>query len=218
MEKDSNLLNTVMNCEPCKYFTCNKRDFARHLKTKRHIERMPDSTTQTNKVDTSEDDDSYHTSMPDIGIIQSPPIDEYDDFVSSDADLLVGKREFSKKDTCSSDDNDNDNDMSMVQHVINLNENVVITNLETLPDEWDQHEEILPDESHDNKDGEGVVDESEDEDDREPIYETIYTNPAVAQPYAPGVFDFILYVGRKLYSIMAEIISDSSRPLFHDRI
>lgn len=37
MTKAANLLENVLNCYVCNYFTCNRRDYERHIKTKRHI-------------------------------------------------------------------------------------------------------------------------------------------------------------------------------------
>ena len=42
MTKDKNLLDNVLNCYVCNYFTCNKRDYERHIKTKRHITKIQD--------------------------------------------------------------------------------------------------------------------------------------------------------------------------------
>jgi len=36
MEQREQLLNTIMGCSVCGYYTCNKRDFIRHNETKKH--------------------------------------------------------------------------------------------------------------------------------------------------------------------------------------
>lgn len=35
MDKKEELLNTIMGCSLCGYYTCNKRDYVRHLETKK---------------------------------------------------------------------------------------------------------------------------------------------------------------------------------------
>jgi hypothetical protein len=40
MEKREELLNTIMGCSICGYYTCNKRDFIRHNETKKHKMRV----------------------------------------------------------------------------------------------------------------------------------------------------------------------------------
>ncbi len=35
MDKKEELLNTIMGCSLCGYYTCNKRDYIRHLETKK---------------------------------------------------------------------------------------------------------------------------------------------------------------------------------------
>ena len=65
MTKAVNVLENVLNCYVCNYFTCNKRDYDRHIKTKRHI-----AKTQAIKEE-----------EPKCEIVRMNATDETDDFI-----------------------------------------------------------------------------------------------------------------------------------------
>ena len=39
--------HTIYNCETCMFLTRNKKDYARHLKSRKHLENHPTTTTTT---------------------------------------------------------------------------------------------------------------------------------------------------------------------------
>ena len=51
MDKKEELLNTIMGCSLCGYYTCNRRDYVRHLETKKCKMRH---AKENAKVDSSE--------------------------------------------------------------------------------------------------------------------------------------------------------------------
>ena len=73
--KNEKLLDQVYQCLLCSYFTCNKRDYERHLKTKRCITRHQEAR----KIEKEEE-----SKTSSLFVERVAAKDEYDDFLKKD--------------------------------------------------------------------------------------------------------------------------------------
>lgn len=48
MNTQNEILDTIIGCERCGYYTCNKRDFARHITTKKHLQKLVNAESNEN--------------------------------------------------------------------------------------------------------------------------------------------------------------------------
>lgn len=177
MAKDQNLLDNVLNCYVCNYFTCNKRDYERHIKTKRHIAKSQ----------------ALKEREPKCEIVRTSALDEDDDFISAPITM--------SSDTQDSVESYKKNRNKIKKHnkvpkKTSSGDNIVVTHVE------------ISDAENETK-----IVKVNDQPLFEPIYETIYTNPLIARPYIPGVFDMILNYGKVVYNFLIDIVKDTSTPV-----
>ena len=203
MVKDATILENVLNCDLCKYYTCSKRDYARHVKTKRHLARMEEfaeiSVSGPPHIGRSYAQDEYDDYIPIVSdstgewIVDTPPpsASQHDSFI---------RDENNKKRTNRSKKGGSTTSYSP--------DNVVIRKIElNTPSVDDEH--VISSMSGESRSVSCGSMNSVISDNREPIYESIYTNPVVVYDHVPGVFEYIYYLGALMLQLITNILFET---------
>lgn len=201
MGKYQPLLDQMFKCEICKYYTCNKRDFERHLKTKRCI---------TKHLEMKEKEKNKQPSNHSVNRVTAR--DEFDDFVSNEKlsptsstesipgiirdpskDSIEQTRIRNKKKTQKPKQSKTDDNVSLNMKKTSSGDNIVIGHIEL-------DELIVPnlntkEEKHDVEDNH--------------FYQTIYTQPLLLQKYLPIVYGWCIKFGKNCVKFMGEMFSQA---------
>ena len=198
------LLDQVYQCLLCSYFTCNKRDFERHLKTKRCITRHQEQEALKKEEESKAsflfverigandefDDFSKKDELTPVNSIQSLPTVLRD--ISKDS--LDHTRQKRKKNK-----NKNKNNLKKTLS----GDNIVISHIEldNLIEPVDHAHE--PDNnSEDNY-----------------IYQTIYTQPLLIRKYIPIVYNWLRVFSKNSVKFFKEMFQSAGSPVCeHDSI
>ena len=205
MVKNATLLENVLNCDLCKYYTCNKRDYARHIKTKRHLTRMEEFEEISSSVPphvgrsyAQDECDDYIPIIPDSAgewIVDtpfpSPSTPLHDSFIRDEKNKKPTNR--SKKGSTTTSYSP---------------DNVVIRKIEANTLSVDEEHDISS-MSGESRSGSCSSMDSVLSDNREPIYESIYTNPVVVYDHVPGVFEYIYYLGALAFNMLTDILFET---------
>ena len=197
------LLDQVYQCVLCSYFTCNKRDFERHLKTKRCITRHEEHEALKKKEEsiTSE-----------FFVTRVSAKDEFDDFskkdyltpVNSTQSLPAVLRDISKDSLEQTRQrrrkiNRNKNNMKKTSS----GDNIVISHIEI-----DNLISSVDDINEPDKTSEDNY-----------IYQTIYTQPLLLQKYVPIVYNWLRKFGKNSVKFFKEMFQSAGNPMTkHDSI
>jgi hypothetical protein len=198
MGKYQVLLDNMYKCELCKYYTCNKRDFDRHLKTKRHLNLKAKCEEESSahlfkqRIHATDENDDF-TVIPETLI---SPEDIYDS--QDDKKIKNKKNKFNKK-------KKNEEFFQTNLKKTNSGENIVITHVEL--------DDIVNPLSKDDKviDKEGGRNES--------IYESIYTNPFIIIQFLSDSWKFCKSFKNNIFKFTKEMFTSVGTPqLSHDKI
>lgn len=189
------LLNSVYKCLLCSYFTCNKRDFERHLKTKRCIARHEEEKLKNNQLEQEELNNS------DNNVNRVKAMDEFDDFISNNTltpvtstqslptilnakdsreQTRLRRRKVRSKKTNMKKTSSGDN--IVISHVVlNVDEIPIPVN-----DQYDEEEE-------DNY-----------------IFQSLYTQPFFIQQYIPEIYSWCLQFGKNCIKFINEMFNQAA--------
>lgn len=198
MGKYQVLLDSVYTCELCKYYTCNKRDFERHLKTKRHLnlkakcEEESSAQLFKQRIHAMDENDDF-TVIPETLISPEDIYDSQDD-----------KKTKNKKNKFTKMKKEEEFFQTNLKKT-NSGENIIITHVE-LNDIEDSLNE-------DNK----VISRYGDRD--ESIYESIYTNPSMIIQFLSDSWRFCHSFKNNIFKFTKEMFTSvGAPPLSHDKI
>ena len=176
---NNKLLDQVYQCLLCSYFTCNKRDYERHLKTKRCI-------TRHQEQEKLKKEEESKTSSLFVDRVAAK--DEYDDFLKKDELTPVNSiqslpnvlRDISKDslDTTRRKRKINKNKNNMKKTL--SGDNIVISHIEL--------DNLI-------KPADDIYDSDNNLEDNY-IYQTIYTQPLLLRKYIPIVYDWLRRFGK----------------------
>lgn len=200
--KNDKLLDQVYQCLLCSYFTCNKRDFERHLKTKRCI-------TRHQQHEALKKEEESKTSFLFVERIEAN--DEFDDFlkkdgltpVSSTQSLPAVLRDLSKDslETTRRKRKNNKNKNNMKKTL--SGDNIVISHIEL--------DNLI-------KPADDIYDSDNNLEDNY-IYQTIYTQPLLLRKYIPIVYDWLRKFGKNSVKFFKEMFQNAGTPVGgHDSI
>lgn len=195
------LLDQVYQCLLCSYFTCNKRDFERHLKTKRCITRHQEhealkkeeesksSFLFVERIEANDefDDFSKKDELTPVNSIQSLP-NVLRDISKDSLDHTRRKRKMNK----------NKNNLKKTLS----GDNIVISHIEL-----------------DNLIEPADVYDPDNKSDDNHIYQTIYTQPLLIRKYIPIVYNWLRVFSRNSVKFFKEMFQTAGNPVCeHDSI
>tara|TARA_Y100000816_G_scaffold30830_1_gene19705 strand:+ start:30301 stop:30918 length:618 start_codon:yes stop_codon:yes gene_type:complete len=199
---NNKLLDQVYQCLLCSYFTCNKRDYERHLKTKRCI-------TRHQEQEKLKKEEESKTSSLFVDRVAAK--DEYDDFLKKDELTPVNSiqslpnvlRDISKDslDTTRRKRKINKNKNNMKKTL--SGDNIVISHIEL--------DNLI-------KPADDIYDSDNNLEDNY-IYQTIYTQPLLLRKYIPIVYDWLRRFGKNSVKFFKEMFQNAGTPIAeHDSI
>lgn len=152
------LLNSVLSCFICGYYTCNRRDFQRHQSTKKHLLKVEEQMLASQMKEEQEETLEPESKAP---LVLCPPVKEeiYDE--TQEIGAIKRKKRPSKP-----------KPLNLVSKMVEQNQIV-----ETI------HEETKEDILYTMFERKYAEDNPD-----EPIYETIYTNPLLVAKEFPYMF------------------------------
>lgn len=188
------LLDSVYKCLLCSYFTCNKKDFERHLKTKRCIARHEEENLKNTRLEL----EALNNSNNNVNRVKAT--DEFDDFVTNNTltpvtstqslptilntkdsreQTRLRRRKVRSKKTNMKKTSSGDN--IVISHVVlNVDENPIPVN-----DQRDEEEE-------DNY-----------------IFQSLYTQPFFIQQYIPGIYSWCVQFGKNCIKFINEMFNQA---------
>ncbi len=190
MGKFQVLLDEMYKCELCKYYTCNKRDYERHLKTKRHInlqikcEEASTSNLFSKRMNATDEEDDFKT-------VSDPLIDPRDIYDSQEDNKTK-----EKKKTFYRNKKKEEFHQSKLKKT-NSGDNIIITYVEL--------DDI---ENSSNKDDPGD----------ELLYDSIYTNPFSFIRGFSFYSQFFTSFKSNIFKFIKEMFTSAGTPLSHDKI
>ena len=186
------LLDSVYKCLLCSYFTCNKRDFERHLKTKRCIARHEEEKLKNNQLEQEELNYSDYT------VNRIKATDEFDDFVTNNTLTPVTSTQSLPTILNAKDSREQTrlrrrkvrskkNNMKKTSS----GDNIVISHV--VLDEIQ-----IP-----------VDNQSEEDDEDYYIFQSIYTQPFFIKKYIPEIYSWCLTFGKNCIKFINEMFSQA---------
>lgn len=198
------ILNNVMGCHACNYFTCKPRDFLRHTGTKRHL------------MKTSQNQDGRGIApQPVTNIETDNTVDEAKTNIKDDSCVKrrkrTGKRDVNKTPPVCDPEN-----YVCIQRQISKDEFDDFNIIE--PHEFDSNLHVtsedgvfvnLPDiDITDDDDDENDTENMENIENDDTIYETVYTNPALVVDMFPNFFNRLFHTIHVLLNTTKDTIMD----------
>ena len=199
--KNDNLLDQVYKCLLCSYFTCNKRDYERHIKTKRCI-------TRHQEEERLKKEEESKTSS--LFVERVAAKDEYDDFLKKDELTPVNSvssfppvlRDPSKDSVEQARLRKRKTPKNNVKKT-SSGDNIVIGHIEL-------NELTTPILNTEEKIG-------ENEDNY--FYQTIYTQPLLIESYLPIVYNWLRVFGKNSIKFFKEMFYSAGNPVHeHDTL
>ena len=199
---NNKLLDQVYQCLLCSYFTCNKRDYERHLKTKRCI------TRHQEQEKLKKEEESKTSSL---FVERVAAKDEYDDFMKKDE--LTPVNSVSSFPPVLRDPSKDSIEQTRIRQrktpkkgnmkKTSSGDNIVISHIEL-------NELTTPILNTEEKIG-------ENEDNY--FYQTIYTQPLLIESYLPIVYNWLRVFGKNSIKFFKEMFYSAGNPVHeHDTL
>lgn len=186
------LLNSVYKCLLCSYFTCNKRDFERHLKTKRCIARHEEENLKNNQLEQKKLNYSDYT------VKRIKATDEFDDFVTNNTLTPVTSTQ----------------SLPTILNAKDSREQTRLRRRKVRSKKTNMKRTLSGDNiviSHVVLDEKQIpVDNQYEEDDEDYyIFQSIYTQPFFIQQYIPKIYSWCLTFGKNCIKFINEMFSQA---------
>lgn len=152
------LLNSVLSCNICSYYTCNRRDFQRHQSTKKHLLKVEEEMIASQM---NEEEEKTLEPEPKAPLILCPPVEEEISDESQKTGAIKRKKQPPRP-----------KPLNLVSKIVEQNQILETTN-----------ENIEEDNLYIMFEKKYAEDYPE-----ETIYETIYTNPLLLAKEFPYMF------------------------------
>jgi hypothetical protein len=198
------ILNNVMGCHVCNYFTCKPRDFLRHTGTKRHL--MKTAQHQGGHGNSPQSADEIETDNT-VGEAKT---------TTKDGSCVKRRKRAGKRDVSKTPSVCDSKNYVCIQRQISKDEFDDFNIIE--PHEFDSNLHVtsedgvfvnLPDiDITDDDDDEDDTENVENTTDDDTIYETVYTNPGLVVDMFPNFFHRLFHTIHVLLHTTKETIMD----------
>ena len=186
------LLDSVYKCLLCSYFTCNKKDFERHLKTKRCIARHEEENLKNTRLEL----EALNNSDNNVNRVKAT--DEFDDFVTNNTLTPVTSTQ----------------SLPTILNAKDSREQTRLRRRKVRSKKTNMKRTLSGDNiviSHVVLDEKQIpVDNQYEEDDEDYyIFQSIYTQPFFIQQYIPKIYSWCLTFGKNCIKFINEMFSQA---------